>query len=83
MSFLLQKRISLANIMEWSATACLLISVALTAFDIFPINAILGLIANCLWVAVGIGWRRYSIMISSSVVCFIYAIGLIKHFATM
>jgi hypothetical protein len=36
-----------------------------------------------LWVAVGIGWRRYSIMISSSVVCFIYAIGLIKHFATM
>jgi len=71
------------TIVEWTATACLLASVALSAFDIYPINAVIGLISNVLWVLVGIKWQRWSIVTSSAVVCMIYTAGIFRYLLTM
>jgi hypothetical protein len=67
------------KVIEWSATVCFLISVALTSFDIFPINLYVSLITNLLWLAVCIVWRKWSLIIVEAVVCVIYAAGIVKY----
>ena len=79
MNWTILKNITVISIMEWTATVSLLVSVALTAYDVYPANAIMGLIANSLWAVVGINWRRWSIVLTSTTICGIFAIGLISH----
>ena len=67
------------KVVEWSATVCFLISVALTSLDIFPINLYISLLTNVLWLAVGIVWRKWSLIIVEAVVCVMYAAGIVKH----
>ena len=67
------------KIIEWSATTCFLISVALTSLDIYPLNLYISLITNLLWLLVGIIWRKWSLIIVEAVVCVIYAAGIFKY----
>jgi hypothetical protein len=64
---------------EWAATVCFLISVALTSLDIFPINLYVSLVTNILWLAVGVIWRKWSLIIVEAVVCVMYVIGIAKY----
>ena len=45
--------------LEWTATAVLIASVALTAFNIYPLNVVVGLLGNLGWLAVAavVVWR--------------------------
>ena len=64
---------------EWAATVCFLISVALTSLDIFPINLYVSLVTNILWLAVSVIWRKWSLIIVEAVVCVMYVIGIAKY----
>ena len=64
---------------EWFATGTLLIGVALNALNIFPLNVYISLTANILWLVTGIVWRKWSIIITSTVVSAIYIMGVIKY----
>jgi hypothetical protein len=65
---------------EWIATGVFLISVALTSFNIFPLNLYVSLLTNLLWLVVGIVWKKASLIIVEAVVCIVYLIGIIKLF---
>jgi len=65
--------------LEWAATSTLLISVMLTAVDIWPLNILFGLTANGLWIIVGLQWRKWSMVICSGTICSIYGFGLARY----
>lgn len=52
--------------------------VALTAYDIFPLNLYVSLVGNLIWVAVGLVWRKPSLIIVSAVISAVYVSGLIR-----
>ena len=65
--------------MEWAATVCFLISVALTSLDIFPVNLYVSLATNLLWLWVGFIWRKWSLITVEAVVCVMYAVGIFRY----
>ena len=65
-------------IVEWSATAVLLMGVVLTSFNIYPLNVYVCLAANILWLWLGFIWRKWSLIIVEMVVVAIYLAGTIK-----
>jgi hypothetical protein len=67
---------------EWIATASFLCSVALTSLNYYPEYLYLSLITNVLWLAVGIIWHKWSLIIVEAVVCIMYAIGIIKYWVS-
>ena len=64
---------------EWAATVCFLISVALTSLDIFPVNLYVSLATNLLWLWVGFIWRKWSLITVEAVVCVMYAVGIFRY----
>ena len=67
-------------ILEWSSTAILLLGVALTSFNVFPLNLWVCLAANAGWAAIGIVWKKWSLLIVQIVVTLIYVAGIYKHY---
>ena len=65
-------------IIEWSATVILLMSVALTSFNIYPLNIYVALLANVLWLWLGFIWKKWSLIIVEAVVVVIYLIGTVN-----
>ena len=64
---------------EWVATVSFLISVALTSLNFYPEYLYASLVTNALWLATGIIWRKWSLIIVETVVCIMYVIGIIKY----
>jgi hypothetical protein len=68
------------KVMEWVSTAILLVGVVLTSFNIFPLNVWFSLAGNVCWIIVGIMWRKYSLIVVSTVISVLYLIGLVKEY---
>lgn len=66
--------------MEWGSTAVLIIGVALTAYNIYPLNVWLSMAGNFGWFVVGWMWRKYSLLTIQVVVTIIYVAGLFNHY---
>ena len=66
--------------MEWGSTALLLVGVALTSFNVYPLNLYICLAANAGWTVMGILWRKWSLLIVQAVVSAIYVFGLINYY---
>jgi len=64
-------------ILEWASTFVLLIGVALTALNIYPLNLYVSIAGNLGWLIVASVWRKWSIITVQFVVVLIYVIGLI------
>lgn len=64
--------------LEWTATAVLIASVALTSFNIYPANVFVGLLGNLGWLAVALVWRKWSLLVVQVVITAIYVVGVIK-----
>jgi hypothetical protein len=64
---------------EWVATACFLLSVALTSLNYYPAYLYASLVTNLLWLIVGIVWKKWSLITVEAIVCIMYAIGIIKY----
>lgn len=65
---------------EWTSTILLIIGVALTSFDIYPLNTYFSLLANIGWLVVAIIWKKWSLGIVQLVVSALYVAGIVHHF---
>lgn len=65
-------------IVEWSATFVLLIGVALTSFNMYPLNVYVCLAANLLWLWLGFIWKKWSLIVVELVVVAMYLAGTVK-----
>jgi hypothetical protein len=63
--------------MEWTATAVLMVGVALTAWNIYPLNIYFSLAGNFGWLIVGYMWRKWSLITIQLVVSIIYVAGIL------
>jgi hypothetical protein len=63
--------------MEWTATAVLMVGVALTAWNIYPLNIYFSLAGNFGWFIVGYMWRKWSLIIIQLVVSALYVAGIL------
>jgi len=65
-------------ILEWGITIILIIGVALTSFNIFPLNLWISMVGNVGWLYLGYIWRKWSLFVVQLVITAIYIIGLLN-----
>lgn len=65
-------------ILEWGITITLIIGVALTSFNIFPLNLWISMVGNIGWLYLGYVWRKWSLFVVQLVITAIYCIGLVN-----
>lgn len=66
------------KIFEWASSIVLLGGVALTSFNIFPLNLWVLFFGNLAWVILGWIWRKWSLIAMQLVITLIYVVGIIK-----
>jgi hypothetical protein len=66
--------------MEWGSTAILIVGVALTAYNIYPMNVWFSLAGNFGWFIVGWMWKKYSLMVIQIIISIIYIMGVFKYY---
>lgn len=62
--------------LEWTSTAVLITGVVLTSFNVFPANLWVNLLANLLWLVTAFLWRKWSLVVVSSILVAILAVGV-------
>jgi hypothetical protein len=72
------KNLSKDFILEWGITVTLIVGVALTSFNIFPLNLWVSMIGNVGWLYLGYIWRKWSLFVVQLVITAIYIIGLLN-----
>jgi len=65
------------KVWEWAATAVLIVGVALTAWNIYPLNIWFSLAGNAMWAVLGFMWRKWSLITIQTLVTIIYVAGLL------
>ena len=73
----MRKKIEFA--LEWFATVLLIIGVAATSWNIYPLNIYLSLSGNFAWLVVALIWRKWSLITIQFVIILIYISGVLKH----
>jgi len=68
------------KIFEWSATAVLMLGVALTAWNIYPLNIYFSLAGNFMWLVVAYIWKKWSLISVQILITILYLSGLINNF---
>jgi len=66
------------KIFEWVSSIVLLGGVALTSFNIFPLNLWVLFFGNLSWIILGWLWRKWSLIAMQTVITLIYVVGIIK-----
>lgn len=61
---------------EWASTVVLIVGVALTSFNIYPLNVWLSLLGNLGWMVLGYLWRKWSLFIVELIIVAIYIGGI-------
>lgn len=65
---------------EWTSTFVLLIGVALTAFNFYPLGIWVAFLGNLGWFYVGWLWKKYSLVTIQLIITLIYISGLINFY---
>jgi len=65
-------------ILEWLITFLLIVGVALTSFNIYPLNLWVSMLGNIGWLYLGYIWKKWSLLVVQLVITAIYIIGLIN-----
>lgn len=63
--------------LAWFATVAVLISAALASINLYPLYSIGFIIANTLWMIIGILWKERSMIVMNLGLNAIYIIGLL------
>jgi hypothetical protein len=61
---------------EWLCTATLIWGVALTSYNVYPLNIWISCLGNLGWFILGILWRKWSLIIVQLIVTIIYIAGI-------
>jgi hypothetical protein len=69
---------SIFTAFEWLCTAILLGGVALTSFNIFPLNLWVLFFGNFGWILLGLVWRKWSLVAMQIIITVIYIVGIAK-----
>ena len=64
------------EVIKWTGTILCLIGIALTSFNIYPINIYLGFIGSALWAYAGYKQKDYALFLVEFVAVVMYAVGL-------
>lgn len=72
-------RIDPLFILEWASTSILLVGVALTSANIYPMNIYFSLAGNIGWLFVAWAWRKWSIITVQAVITVIYLVGMVRE----
>ncbi len=65
-------------VLEWGITLTLIIGVALTSFNVFPLNLWVSMIGNIGWLYLGYVWKKWSLFVVQLVITAIYFIGIVS-----
>jgi len=68
-------------VIKWISSILMVVTMALTAVNIFPLNVKLGLISSIGWLYVSLRWADRSLIILNSTAVFIYILGIVKLFS--
>ncbi len=63
---------------EVIATITLIVGVALTSYNMYPMNIYVSLAGNLLWLIMGILWRKWSLITIQIFISIIYTMGIVK-----
>jgi len=66
-------------VIEWFATILLIVGVALTSWNIYPLNIYVSLAGNFAWLLVALLWRKWSLITIQFVIILIYIAGVVKE----
>jgi hypothetical protein len=66
--------------MKWSGTFLCLIGIALTSFNIYPLNILFGFVGSGLWTLAGILQNDAPLVLVEAVATVIYLAGLVVYF---
>ena len=58
----------------------ILIGIALTSFNVYPVNLVFGFAGSALWAAVGLTEEDWPLFIVEAVAVAMYAVGMLKSF---
>jgi hypothetical protein len=75
---MIPKHLTKDFILEWGITIVLIVGVALTSFNIFPLNLWISVIGNIGWLYLGYIWRKWSLLVVQLIITAIYIVGLIN-----
>lgn len=64
---------------KWTGTALCLIGIALTSFNVYPINILFGLVGSGLWTYAGILQRDLPLILVEAVAVALYFAGVISY----
>jgi hypothetical protein len=65
--------------MKWLGTTFCLIGIALTSFNVYPLNLFFGLIGSVLWTLAGILQRDAPLFLVEFVAVLLYLVGFISY----
>lgn len=68
----------LALYSEWASTFILIIGVALTAYNVYPLNVYVSILGNAGWLFVAYLWNKWSLGVVQLIITAIYISGLLK-----
>lgn len=71
-------QIKLWIFIEVLATVTLIVGVALTSWNVYPINIYINVVGNFLWFILAIKWNKWSLIIIQTFVLLLYLGGMIK-----
>jgi hypothetical protein len=66
------------TIIEWTLTALLIAGVALTSFNVYPMNLWVCLAGNIGWIYLAWCWRKWSLFVVQLIITIIYILGISK-----
>lgn len=66
--------------MKWSGTFLCLVGIALTSFNIYPLNILFGFVGSGLWTIAGILQNDAPLVLVEAVATVIYLAGLVVYF---
>ena len=72
--------VQLSNL-KWYGTTLCLIGIALTSFNIYPLNILFGLVGSGLWTAAGYVQDDAPLVVVELVATALYAVGLVTYVA--
>ena len=67
------------SMIKWTGTALCLIGIALTSFNVYPINILFGLVGSGLWTYAGILQRDLPLILVEAVAVALYFAGVISY----
>jgi len=67
------------SVIKWTGTALCLIGIALTSFNVYPINILFGLVGSGLWTYAGILQRDIPLILVEAVAVVLYFAGVISY----